>query len=70
MSPDFVKYAESFGAIGYNAESYEGLEKSLKDAIKSNMPSVIRVPINREELALPTLPPGGKLKQVILSDPR
>lgn len=46
------------------------MEKSIKIAIKENIPSVIRLPIDKEELALPTLPPGGKLKQVIVRDPR
>jgi len=69
-SPDFVKLAEAFGALGFNATSYEEIEKSIKSAIKENMPAVIRVPIDKEELALPTLPPGGRLKQVILRDPR
>ena len=27
-------------------------------------------PVDKEELALPTLPPGGKLREVIVSDPR
>ncbi|BDC19670.1 acetolactate synthase large subunit [Acidianus sp. HS-5] len=69
-SPDFVKYAESFGALGFNADSYEELENTIKTAIKEDMPTVIRLPIDKNELALPTLPPGGKLKQVIVSDPR
>ncbi|MFP3259320.1 MAG: acetolactate synthase large subunit [Sulfolobus sp.] len=69
-SPDFVKLAEAFGALGFNATSYEEIEKSLKTAMKENVPTVIRVPIDKEELALPTLPPGGKLKQVIVRDPR
>lgn len=69
-SPDFVKYAEAFGALGFNADSYEELEKDIKIAIKENIPAVIRLPIDKQELALPTLPPGGKLKQVIVSDPR
>ncbi|AHC51778.1 acetolactate synthase [Sulfolobus acidocaldarius SUSAZ] len=69
-SPDFIKLAESFGALGFNATTYEELEKSIKIAIKENIPSVIRLPIDKEELALPTLPPGGKLKQVIVRDPR
>ncbi|MFP3399764.1 acetolactate synthase large subunit [Acidianus sp.] len=69
-SPDFVKYAEAFGALGFNADSYEELEKAIKTAIRENMPTVIRLPIDKNELALPTLPPGGKLKQVIVSDPR
>ena len=69
-SPDFVKLAEAFGALGFNATSYEEIEKSIKTAIKEDMPAVIRIPIDREELALPTLPPGGRLKQVIVRDPR
>jgi acetolactate synthase-1/2/3 large subunit len=69
-SPDFVKLAEAFGALGFNATSYEEIEKSLKTAMKENIPAVIRIPIDKEELALPTLPPGGKLKQVIVRDPR
>jgi acetolactate synthase-1/2/3 large subunit len=69
-SPDFVKLAEAFGALGFNATSYEEIEKSLKTAMKENVPAVIRIPIDKEELALPTLPPGGRLKQVIVRDPR
>jgi len=69
-SPNLVKYAESFGALAFNADSCEELEKSVKTAIKENIPTVIRVPIDKEELALPTLPPGGKLSQVIVRDPR
>ncbi|QIW24327.1 acetolactate synthase large subunit [Sulfolobus sp. S-194] len=69
-SPDFVKLAEAFGALGFNATSYEEIEKSLKTAMKENVPAVIRIPVDKEELALPTLPPGGRLKQVIVRDPR
>jgi len=69
-SPDFIKLAEAFGALGFNATSYEEIERSVKAAIKEDMPAVIRIPIDKEELALPTLPPGGKLKQVIVRDPR
>ncbi|MEM0091841.1 MAG: thiamine pyrophosphate-dependent enzyme, partial [Saccharolobus sp.] len=69
-SPDFVKLAEAFGALGFNATSYEEIERSLKTAIKENVPAVIRIPVHKEELALPTLPPGGRLSQVILRDPR
>ncbi len=69
-SPDLVKFAESFGALGYNATTYEEIEKSVKSAIKENHPALIRIPIDKQELALPTLPPGGRLKQVIVTDPR
>ena len=69
-SPDFVKLAEAFGALGFNADSYDAIAESIKKAIKENVPAVVRVPIDKEELALPTLPPGGRLKQVIVRDPR
>ncbi len=69
-SPNIVKYAESFGADSYDVHDYNDLYEYIRKAIKENVPSVIRVPVNKEELALPTLPPGGKLSEVIVSDPR
>ncbi|BBD74000.1 acetolactate synthase [Sulfodiicoccus acidiphilus] len=69
-SPDFVKLAEAFGAMGFDAYTYEDIERSVKVAMAERVPAVIRIPIDKEELALPTLPPGGKLSQVIVSDPR
>ncbi len=69
-SPNIVKYAESFGADAYEANNYSDISEFIKKAIRENVPTVIRVPVDKEELALPTLPPGGKLKEVIVSDPR
>uniref|UniRef100_A0A7C4FEE9 Acetolactate synthase n=1 Tax=Ignisphaera aggregans TaxID=334771 RepID=A0A7C4FEE9_9CREN len=66
---DFVKLAEGFGALGFDAQSYEDLEVALKKAMKENVPSVIRVPIARDEKALPTLPPGGSFREMILYEP-
>ncbi len=69
-SPNILKYAESFGADAYEANSYSDISEFIRKAIRENVPTVIRVPVDKEELALPTLPPGGKLKEVIVSDPR
>ncbi len=69
-SPDYVKLAESFGAIGYDVGSYEDLKTAVRRSINDAITSVIRVPTYRGELALPTLPPGGSLKEVILYDVR
>ena len=66
---DFVKLAEGFGALGFNTQSYEDLEVALKKAMKENVPSVIRVPIARDEKALPTLPPGGSFREMIVYEP-
>ncbi|SMD31285.1 acetolactate synthase large subunit [Picrophilus oshimae] len=69
-SPDLVKYAEAFGALGFDVENYDDIKNAIKTAIKEDVPAVIRVPVDKEELALPTLPPGGKLREMIVSDPR
>lgn len=63
---DFVKLAESFGALGFDAQSYEDLATAVKKALRENIATVIRVPIPRDEPALPTLPPGGSLKEMII----
>ncbi len=65
-STDYVKLAEGFGAAGYDVTDYEDLRESLKKALSDSVASVIRVPVDRDEYALPQLPPGGSLKEVIL----
>jgi acetolactate synthase-1/2/3 large subunit len=69
-SPNILKYAESFGAEAFDANNYSDISEFIGKAIRDNVPAVIRVPVDKEELALPTLPPGGKLREVIVSDPR
>lgn len=52
-NPDFVKYAESFGAKGYRVEKTEDLPTILKDAIESKQVCVIDCPVDyRENLKL------------------
>ncbi|MDK6028368.1 acetolactate synthase large subunit [Ignisphaera sp. 4213-co] len=69
-STNFVKIAEGFGALGFDAQSYEDIEVALRKSMKENVPAVIRVPVNRDEKALPTLPPGGSFREMIVYDPR
>ncbi len=44
-NPDFVKYAESFGAMGLRAASPDELGNALKQAFKADVPVVIDVPV-------------------------
>lgn len=44
-SPDFVKLAESFGASGMRAETPGELRRHLAAAIKSDVPTLIEVPV-------------------------
>ena len=46
-NPDFVKFAESFGAVGLRAASAAELGQMLRAAFAANAPVVIEVPIER-----------------------
>ena len=62
---DFVKLAESFGADGYLAETPVEFKKAFETALKANKPVVIDVRIDKDELVLPMLPPGGAISDII-----
>ncbi len=44
-NPDFVKYAESFGAAGRRARNPDELRKALRAAIAAREPTLIEVPV-------------------------
>jgi acetolactate synthase-1/2/3 large subunit len=48
-NPDFVKYAESFGAIGYRVESAEELIPTLEEAFAQNTVVIVDVPVDYSE---------------------
>ena len=48
-NPDFVKYAESFGAKGYRVKKAEDFSKMLEDALKQNTVCIIDVPVDYSE---------------------
>ncbi len=52
-NPDFVRFAESFGAKGYRVEKASHLIPTLEQAFKQKKPSVIDLPVDyRENLKL------------------
>lgn len=63
--PDFVKLAEAYGAQGFRVQSIEEFSKTLKKAIKSDVTTVIDVPIPPEENVFPMVPAGKGLKWMI-----
>ncbi len=63
--PDFVKLAEAYGAQGFRAESIEEFTQSFKSALKTEVTTVIDVPISSEENVLPMVPAGKSLKDII-----
>ncbi|MGD8514538.1 MAG: acetolactate synthase large subunit [Granulosicoccaceae bacterium] len=48
-NPDFVKYAESFGAKGYRIDAAEQLLPTIKNAIADNTVSIIDCPVDYSE---------------------
>ncbi|VAX19817.1 Thiamine pyrophosphate-requiring enzymes [hydrothermal vent metagenome] len=48
-NPDFVKFAESFGAKGYRIESSDQLAPTIKQAIKDNTVVIIDCPVDYKE---------------------
>ncbi len=48
-NPDFVKYAESFGAKGYRVESADQLVPTIEQAIKDDTVVIIDVPVDYSE---------------------
>jgi acetolactate synthase-1/2/3 large subunit len=65
--PDFVKVAEAYGAQGIRAQSMQELENAIKTALKSDVTTVIDIPIDPEENVFPFMPPGKGLKDTILA---
>ena len=53
-NPDFVKFAESFGAVGMRADDPLDLETMLPQALERNAPVVIDVPFG--EMPIPRAP--------------
>ncbi len=64
--PDYVKLAESYGAQGIRAQSLDELEKAIKIGLKSDVTTVIDIPIDPLEDVLPFVAPGTPLKDMIL----
>ena len=62
---DFVALAKAFGADGYLAETEVEFKKAFTQAVKANKPVVIDVRIDKDELVLPMLPPGGAIDDII-----
>ena len=65
-SPDFVKLAEAYGAVGVRVNTLLELESAITRASRSPVTTVIDVPISPEENVVPMLPPGAGIKEMII----
>ncbi|HEX2615061.1 MAG TPA: biosynthetic-type acetolactate synthase large subunit [Nitrososphaera sp.] len=63
--PDYVKIADAYGAQGIRVGSMQELDKAIKAAIKSDVATVIDIPIDPDEDVYPFVAPGTGLKDMI-----
>ncbi|MCW4034971.1 MAG: thiamine pyrophosphate-dependent enzyme, partial [Candidatus Bathyarchaeota archaeon] len=63
--PDFPKLAQAYGAEGVRVQSIQEFSGAIKNALKTNVTTVIDVPISPEDNVFPMVPPGKGLKDTI-----
>ncbi len=63
---DFVKLAEAFGAKGYRAGSKDEFREVFEKAYNEPGPAVIDLIIDKDDMVLPMLRPGGSFDHLIL----
>lgn len=64
-SPDFVKVAQAYGALGIRVTKEEEVKPALEKAIKSPQPAVIDFIVEPEENVFPMVPAGAPLHKMI-----
>ncbi len=68
VQPDFVKLAESFGAVGLRATKPSEVKEVLQKAMSINdRPVIMDFAVDREENVLPMVPAGKSYKEMILT---
>jgi acetolactate synthase-1/2/3 large subunit len=63
--PDYVKLAESFGALGLRAETEEEVDRVIMEAVESRRPCVIDFRVDHEEKVYPMVPTGAASSEMI-----
>ena len=67
-SPDFVKLAEAYGAVGLRASKVSELDGAIREAIEIDKPVILDVPTHPFENCYPMIPAGGCNHEMLLSD--
>jgi len=65
-SPDFVKLAEAYGAVGLRARNTAEVEPTIKKALQIKGPVIMDFIVEREEGVYPMVPSGSSIKEMIL----
>jgi len=65
-TPDFVKMAEAFGAIGLRATKPDEVVPVLKKAFSSDKPVIMDFVVEKEEGVYPMVPAGADITEMLL----
>ncbi len=68
-TPDFVKLADAYGAVGLRVKKVGDLDAILKEALATDKPVIVDVPTYPYENCYPMIPAGGCNHEMILEDP-
>ncbi len=68
-SPDFVKLAEAYGAVGIRAAKPNEVVPALEKAFATPGPVVVDVMVDKDEYCFPMVPAGGANKDMLLERP-
>jgi acetolactate synthase-1/2/3 large subunit len=66
--PDFVKLAESFGAVGFRVDKPEALDGVIAEMLAVDQPVIADIRVEPTENCLPMVPSGAPHNEMILSN--
>ncbi|MGB7069353.1 MAG: biosynthetic-type acetolactate synthase large subunit [Pyrinomonadaceae bacterium] len=66
ISPNFVKLAEAYGALGLRAEKPNELRSVLKQGLDYEGVAIMEIVVSKEENVFPIVPSGGDARNMIL----
>ena len=67
-TPDFVKLAEAYGAVGLRAEKPSEVVPVLKEALKVKQPVFMDFVVDRYEKVFPMVPAGAAIHEMIFGE--
>ena len=67
VSPDYVKLAEAYGAVGLRATKAQDVRPVLEEAIRVRRPVVIDFVVKMTENVFPMIPSGGSIRDMLLA---
>ena len=67
-TPDYVKLAEAYGAVGMRAKSPSEVEGVIKEAIRVKRPVVMDFVVDPEENVFPMVPAGGANSEMVFGE--